>query len=108
MTRLYDTLPSGTKLTKAQAIKKYPKPHFVDRPTGRESYEEIEAALQQRIDAIQGILDNLKRLARRQYCGSRLRKKDLIYNINMLHDWHRQCGGYYSMAEPGQPILWED
>jgi len=51
MTRLYETLPSGTKLTKAQAIKKYPKPHFVDRPTGRESYEEIEAALLQRIDA---------------------------------------------------------
>lgn len=27
MTRLYDTLPFGTKVTKAQAIKKYPKPH---------------------------------------------------------------------------------
>lgn len=108
MTRLYDTLPSGTKITKAQAIKKYHKPHFIDRPTGRESYEELEVALLHRIDAIQFILNNLDRLARRQYRGSRLRKRDLVYNINMLHDWHRQYGGYSSMAEPGQPILWED
>ena len=108
MTQLYDTLPSGTKLTKAQAIKKYPKPHFVDRPTGRESYEELEAAFRQRIEAIQGILDNLNALAYRRYRGARLRKKDLIYNINMLHNWHRQYGGYYSMAVPGHPILWED
>ena len=107
MTRLYDTLPSGTKVTKAQAIKKYPKPHFVDRPTGRESYEELEAVLLHRIDALQGILNNIEKLARRPH-GSRLRKRDLVYNINMLHDWHRQYGGYYSMAEPGQPILWED
>jgi len=106
--RTYSTLPFGTKASKAEAMKRYPAPVFVDRPTGREDRGSLEVALLQRIDALWDILNGLEALARRQHVGSKLPKRVLTSHINMLHDWHRQYGGYYSMPTPGSPILWED
>ncbi len=103
-TRYRTFLGINGPITGEEAIRRYPNPKFFERGSARMTHDEIRALIQRNADEMEYVISLIRSIAGPTR-GSRLTKKTLLFNANLLHDMRIMVelhGG-----EAGRPYLWE-
>ena len=93
------------KISGEEAIRKYPNPKFFERGNPRMTHDEIRVLIQRNADEMEHVISLIRSMAGPMQ-GSRMTKKTLLFNANLLHDMRvlvDMHGG-----EAGRPYLWEE
>lgn len=96
---------SDTSITREEAVNKYPRPRFFDRPSESMSLDELRAMLLRNVQEIEAILHLEKQIATGN-CNGRITKRDLVDAANRFHDW--RVGMNIISGGLGEPCLWEE
>ena len=103
-TRYRTFLGMNGPITGDEAIRRYPNPKFFERGNARMTHDEIRALIHRNADEMEYVIGLIRSMAGPTR-GSRMTKKTLLFNANLLHDMRvlvDMHGG-----EAGQPYLWE-
>ena len=103
-TRYRTFLGINGPITGEEAIRRYPNPKFFERGSARMTHDEIRALIHRNADEMEyviGLIRSMADLTR----GSRMTKKTLLFNANLLHDMRVLVDMYG--GEAGRPCLWE-
>lgn len=103
-TRYRTFLGMNGPITGDEAIRRYPNPRFFERGNPRMTHDEIRALIHRNADEMERVIGLIRSMAGPTR-GSRLTKKTLLFNANLLHDMRvlvDMHGG-----EAGRPYLWE-